>query len=159
MFLAIGIVLGGFLSLGFFLWLINKFAEFALPFFAAMTAFLGEYHHGTGVGTALIIGVLVGGATFGIWRFAVKTIRSPILRTAVALPFALGAAVAGYFVGSGLSHVVIASHTWCEVLGILSALTVGSAAWKRLTAADPPVSGQGLAGPSEHARSVAAQNG
>lgn len=159
MFLAIGIVLGGFLGLGFFLWLINKFAEFALPFFAGMTAFFAEYHHGTGVGTALLIGVLLGGATFGIWRFAVNTLRTPILRAAVALPFALGSAVAGYFVGSGLSHVMIASPTWCEVLGIISAMIVGGSAWKRLAAGDPTVGEQALAGPNDHTRSAAAQNG
>lgn len=156
MFLAIWIVLGGFLGLGFFLWLINKFAEFALPFFAAMTVFLAEYHHGTGAGTAFLIGVLVAAATFGIWRFAHQTLRAPILRAAVALPFALGSAVAGYFVGSGLSHIVISSHSWCVVMGVLSALTSGSAAWKRLAAINPSASGRDPGGPTG---SVAAQNG
>src|ERR1700694_1507578 len=60
-------VIGGLVlsivGLGFFCWLLFTLAVYALPFFAGLTAGLAAFHSGAGVIGALIVGVLVGGAT------------------------------------------------------------------------------------------------
>jgi high-affinity Fe2+/Pb2+ permease len=62
--LVIGLVLS-VAGIGFLCWLLFTLAVYALPFFAGLTAGLAAFHSGSGVIGALIVGVLVGGAT---WR-------------------------------------------------------------------------------------------
>jgi hypothetical protein len=154
----IGIVLSVF-GIGFFCWLLFTLAVYALPFFVAMTVGLAAYHGNFGVVGALLVGVLAAGATLAAGQLAFATVRTPLIRAAIALLFAAPAAVAGYSTTFGLSHIGIASQGWCQALAIFGAIMVGSTAWARMALLAPPISGHGIAGSGEHAGSVAAQSG
>jgi hypothetical protein len=91
----IGIVLSVF-GLGFFCWLLFTLAVYALPFFAGVTAALAAYHSGSGVIGAIIVAVLAGATTLAIGQIAFATVRSPLLRAAIGLLYAVPATIAGY---------------------------------------------------------------
>ena len=98
--LIIGIILSVF-GIGFFCWLLFTLAVYALPFFAGLTAGLAAFHSGSGVIGALIVGVLAGGATLAIGQIVFATVRTPLIRAAIGLLYAVPAAIAGYHATSG----------------------------------------------------------
>jgi hypothetical protein len=102
--LVIGLVLS-VASIGFFCWLLFTLVVYALPFFAGLTASVAAFHGGSGVIGALVVGVLAGGATLAIGQIAFATVRAPLTRAAIALLFAVPAAVAGYHATFGLAHI------------------------------------------------------
>ena len=107
--LVIGLILS-IAGIGFFCWLLFTLAVYALPFFAGLTAGLAAFHSGSGVIGALVVGVLAGGATLAIGQIAFATVRTPLIRAAIALLFAVPAAVAGYHATFGLAHIGVPSE-------------------------------------------------
>src|SRR6202790_2122389 len=93
------------LGLGFFCWLLFTLAVYALPFFADVTAALATYHSGSGVIGAIIVAVLAGAATLAIGQISFATVRSPLLRAAIGLLYAVPATIAGYHATLGLTHI------------------------------------------------------
>jgi hypothetical protein len=91
----IGLILGA-LGIGFFCWLLFTLAVYALPFSASLTAGLAAFHNGAGVIGAIVVGIVAGVVTLGAGQFAFAVAGSPLIRAAIALPFATPAAVAGY---------------------------------------------------------------
>lgn len=55
--IVIGLILSVF-GVGFLCWLLFTLAVYALPTFAGMTAGLADYHSGTGVPGAIVVGFL-----------------------------------------------------------------------------------------------------
>ncbi len=142
--LALGIVLN-IIGLGFFCWVLFTLAIYALPFFVGMTA--GLYAHGAGAGPfgAIVLGLFAAAFTLVIGQTIFSLVRTPILRIAVALMFAVPAALAGYYATFGLSGLTMTSDPWRQVLAVIGAVVIGVTAWARL-AASPP------GGPSGHGR-------
>jgi hypothetical protein len=135
--LVIGIILS-VAGIGFLYWLLFTLAVYALPFFAGVTAAFAAYHSGAGVLGAIVVGVLAGGAALAIGQIAFATVRSPLVRAAIALIYAVPAAVAGYHATLGLAHIGVPSPVWREVFAWTGALFIGSTAWARMTVlADP----------------------
>jgi hypothetical protein len=93
--LVIGLVLS-VAGIGFFCWLLFTLAVYAFPFFAGLTAALAAFHSGSGDIGALVVGVIIGGATRAIGQITFATVRTPLIRAAIALLFAMRAAIAGY---------------------------------------------------------------
>ena len=76
-------------------------------------------------------------------------VRRPVLRVAVALIFAVPAALAGYYATFGLSGLTMTSDLWRQVFAVISALAIGATAWTRLVASPPDMpSGSGRPAPS-----------
>jgi hypothetical protein len=109
-------------------------AVYALPFFAAIAGGLFAYHTGAGPIGGAAIAMAAGAATLVAGQFAFAHSRSTILRTMIAVAFALPAAVAGYHLALGLSAMGMPSDTWRHVFAIIGAVVVGSTAWARLVA-------------------------
>jgi hypothetical protein len=128
----IGLILGVF-GIGFFCWLLFTLAIYALPFFAGLTAGLAAFHGGAGVLGALAVGAAAGIATLIAGQLAFAATRSIIIRAAVALLFAVPAAIAGYHATLGLAEIGVLSQGWCEVFAVLGAIIVGSMAWAQMT--------------------------
>ena len=135
--LIIGLVLSVF-GIGFFCWLLFTLAVYALPFFAGLTAGLAAFHSGSGVIGALVVGVLAGGATLAIGQIAFATVRTPLIRAAIALLFAVPAAIAGYHATLGLAHIGVPSEGWREAFAVVGAVLVGGTAWARMSLFVPP---------------------
>jgi len=142
--LVIGIVLS-FVGLGFLCWLLFTLAVYALPFLAGVTAGLAAYHTGSGPIGATLVGLIVGVVTLIGGQIAFASVRSPLIRAAIALLFAVPAAVAGYCATLGLAHIGIPVEGWREALAVVGATVVGGTAWTRLTLLAPPAAGPGVA--------------
>ena len=143
--LIIGLVLS-VVGLGFFCWLLFTLAVYALPFFAGLTAGLAAYHSGSGVVGALIVGTLAGGATLAIGQIAFATVRTPLIRAAIGLLYAVPAAIAGYHATLGLAHIGVPSETWREAFAVVGAIVIGGTAWARMTLFVPSPSEPSTAG-------------
>jgi hypothetical protein len=68
---------------------------------------LATYHSGSGPTGAIIVGAIAGSFTLIAGQIAFTTLRSPLIRGAIALLFAAPAAVAGYDAALGLAHIGI----------------------------------------------------
>ena len=141
--LALGIVLN-IVGLGFFCWVLFTLAIYALPFFVGMTA--GLYVQGAGYGPlgAIGLGIVAAAFVLVIGQEIFSFVRTPILRIAVALIFAVPAALAGYYATFGLSGLTMTSDLWRQVFAVIGALAIGGTAWTRLAASPPDMpSGSG----------------
>ena len=154
-----GIVLS-VVGVGFFCWLLFTLAVYALPFFTGLTAALAAFQIGSGVIGALVIGVLAGGATLAIGQIAFATAPTPLIRAAIALLFAVPAAIAGYHATFGLAHIGIPSEAWGEAFAIVGAVLVGGTAWARMSLFVPPyVDRRGAGGPASFPLAGATRDG
>ena len=117
-------------------------AVYALPFFAGVTVGLVTYHSGSGPIGATIVGVIASGVALVAGQIAFTTLRSPLIRAAIALVFAMPAAVAGYHAALGLAHIGIPAE---QAVAIVGAIVVATTAWARLALFAPHDAGQGIA--------------
>ena len=139
--LIIGIVLS-FVVLAYLCWLLFTLAVNALPFFAGVTAGLATYHSGSGPIGAIIVGLIASGITFAAGQIAFTTVRSPLIRAAIALLFAVPAAVAGYHAALGLAQIGIPAEGWRQAIAVIGAIAVAATAWARIALVAPPDTGR-----------------
>lgn len=142
--LALGIVLN-IVGLGFFCWILFTLATYALPFFVGMTVGLYAHESGTGPLGAIGSGIVSAAVVLVIGQTIFSFVRTPILRVAIALMFAVPAALAGYYATFGLFGLTMTSDLWRQAFAVIGAVAIGTTAWIRL-AATPP------GGPSGHGR-------
>jgi len=107
-------------------------AVYALPFMLGLTAAQFAYHTGSGWIGAGLVGLVAGGAAFGILALLFDTLRSPILRLIVALVFAAPAAVAGYALVHGVTKESVPSEIWRQIFCIIGGAFVFVSALMRL---------------------------
>ena len=135
--LAISIFLGLF-GIGFLCWLLLALAVYALPFFVGLSTSLAALHSGSGVIGAFIVGIFVGAATLVVGQIAFATVRSPILRVAIALLYAVPATIAGYHAVLGLAHIGVPSEAWGRAFAVVGAVVFGGTAFARMSLFAPP---------------------
>jgi hypothetical protein len=140
--IVIGIILS-FVSLGFLCWLLFALAVRALPFFVGVTAGIAAYHSGSGKIGALLVGLIAGAFTLAAGQIAVAAFRSPVIRTAIALVFAVPAAMAGYHAALGLARLGVPAELWQRAFALTGAVAVGATVWARLALSIPPDTGRG----------------
>jgi hypothetical protein len=145
----VGIILSVF-GVGFFCWLLFTLAVYALPFYAGLSAGLAAFHSGAGTFGALIVGVLAGGATLAIGQIVFRTARTPLVRAAVGLLYAVPAGVAGYYATLELARTGVPSEAWREAFAVAGAVLVGGTAWWRMFLFILPKTRQGVAAGSAH---------
>ncbi len=121
------------LAMLFFLcWAVFNLAVYALPLFVGITAGMAVYESGAGALSAIAIALIAAAATLVVAQVLFGAVRSPLIRTLVALPFAAAASVAGYHAMSGILSLSALSANWQHILGIIAGLTVGGVAWARI---------------------------
>lgn len=136
--LVVGILLN-IIGLGFFCWALFTLAIYTLPFSIGMSAGLYAYHAGTGPLGAIGVGLVAAAFVLVIGQAVFLFVRRPVLRVAVALIFAVPAALAGYYATFGLSGLTMTSDLWRQVFAVVGAIAIGVTAWTRLAAAPPGV--------------------
>jgi hypothetical protein len=136
--LALGLILS-FLGIGLFCWLIFTLAVYALPFFVGLTAGMAALHNGAGILGALLVGSVVGALTLSVGQLAFARVRPIILRAAIAMAFAIPAAVAGHHAVLGLSQIGVPSLFWREAFAWVGAIVVGCTSWARMTVLAEPL--------------------
>jgi hypothetical protein len=166
--LIIGLVFS-VLGIGFFCWLLFILAVYALPFLAGLTAGLAAYHSGAGVESpnnspqragAIIVAIVAGGVTLTTGQIVFATIRSPLIRGAIGLLYAVPAAIAGYNGTLGFAQMGILSEGWRVTFAVIGAVAVGGTAWARMALFVPPEEGRRIAvGPATHRLAGAARQG
>ena len=134
----IGIVLS-FVGLAYLCWLVFALAVCALPFFAGLTAGLAAYHSGSGPIGAIVVGVIAGAVTLLLGQIAFTTFRSPLIRVALALLFAVPAAAAGYHTALGLAYIAIPADGWRDAMAVVGAIIVSATAWARMAVTGRPM--------------------
>jgi hypothetical protein len=146
--------------IGFFCWLLFILAVYALPFVAGLTAGLAAYHSGAGIPGAIIVAIIAGGVTLTIGQIAFATVRSPLIRAAIGLIYAVPAAIAGYNGTLGFAQMGIPSEAWRVTFAVIGAIAVGGTAWARMALFVPPEEGLGIAGsPAPHRLAGATRQG
>jgi hypothetical protein len=157
--LIIGLVLSVF-GIGFFCWVLFILAVYALPFVAGLTAGLAAYHSGSGVAGAIIVATVAGGVTLTIGQIAFATIRSPLIRAAIGLLYAVPAAIAGYNGTLGFAQMGIPSEAWRVAFAVIGAVAVGGTAWARMALFVPLEEERRIeGGPATHQLAGAARQG
>jgi hypothetical protein len=139
----IGIILA-FVGLAYLCWLLFALAGYALPFFAGVTAGLAAYHSGSGPIGAIVVGGIASSTTLLVAQIAFTTLRSPLIRAAIALLFAVPAAVAGYHAALGLAHIAIPVEGWREAMAAAGAIIVAATAWTRICSLPRPMPDRAL---------------
>jgi hypothetical protein len=147
--IVVGIALS-VVGIGFFCWLLFTLTVYALPFFAGMTAGFAAFRSGSGVIGALIVGVLIGGATLAIGQIVFATARTPLLRAVIGLLYAVPATIAGYHASLGPAHIGVPSGGWHEAFAVVGAVLIGGTAWARMSLLVPPNVGQDIAAGSAY---------
>ena len=140
--IVIGIILS-FVSLGFLCWLLFALAVHALPVLVAVTAGVAAYDSGAGEIGAFLVGLITGALTLAAGQIAAAAFRLPLIRTAIALVFAMPAAMAGYYAALGLAQLGVPAELWQRAFALIGAIAVGATAWVRLALPIPPDPGAG----------------
>lgn len=124
-------------GLGFICWLLFNLAVYALPFFAGVSASMAAYNAGAGPIGAVAIGLIAGAAALVVGQVLFATVRSPAVRTIIALLFAAPAAIAGYHAVHGVTGIGDTAETWRQAFGLVAAAIIGFVAWSRVSAFYP----------------------
>src|SRR3546814_6447914 len=104
--MTIFLVLGLFAGL-YLLWLLFRLAVYALPVASGISLAFWMRDHDYGYLAAILGGFAAGVAVLVIGPFLFKVIRSPIVRMAIALLFAIPAGIAGYHTVQGVIGLAI----------------------------------------------------
>ncbi|MCP3418617.1 hypothetical protein NLM16_31360 [Bradyrhizobium brasilense] len=135
------IVLGPLLvivGIGFFCWLLFTIAVFALPFFVGLTVGMWAFDSGAGALGGILVGLVAGGATFCVGRFALTFLPWTWLRILIIILFVAPATVAGYSATHGIAQMAMASATWQLIFSVLGAVAVSITAFVRFTGMAAP---------------------
>lgn len=112
--------------------LLYRFAVYALPAVIGIWTTSWVFHNGAGIIGAFIIGVLAGGAVFGLAQILYAFVRPLPLRVLLLLIFVLPAAYAGYNIVLQLSELGSLSSFWRELFAMIGAIVVGCSAATQL---------------------------
>ncbi|NIJ64294.1 hypothetical protein FHR20_001225 [Sphingomonas leidyi] len=134
--MAILLVLGMIAGL-YMLAMLFTLAVYALPLYAGLSA--GFWAQSAGYGVLASVGIGFGAAilTWVIGQFLFATIRSPALRVALALLFAIPAGLAGYHAVHGVAGLALDPGTIRTTLAWIGAFVIGVSAWLRLASVGP----------------------
>ena len=127
-----------FVGLAYLCWLLFALAVHALPVFVGATAGVAAYHTGSGPIGAILVGSIASCVTLVVGQIAFTMSRSFVIRAAVALLFAIPAAVAGYHAALGLAHIAIPAEGWRHTLAVAAAIIIAVTACARMTLYGPP---------------------
>ena len=110
-----------------------------------MTAGLAAYDAGSGPIGAIIVGAIASSVILLAGQIAFTTLRSPLIRVALALLFAVPAAIAGYHAALGLARIAIPADGWRDAMAVVGAIIVSATAWARMAVTGPPDAGRSVA--------------
>ena len=125
-------------AIGSFCWLVFTLAAFALPFFVGLTVGMWAFHTGAGALGGIIVGVVAGGATFGVGQMVFAFAPWNWLRLLIIALFVATAAVAGYNATHGIAQMAMPSATWQMIFSVIGAIAVSVTTFIRFTGVAAP---------------------
>ena len=142
--MTIFLVLGLFAGL-YLLWLLFRLAVYALPVAAGISVAFWMRDHDYGYLSAVLGGFAAGVAVLIVGQFLFTVIRSPIVRLAIALLFAIPAGIAGYHAVQGVIGLAIDPGVMLSTLSWIGGATIAVTAWIRLASFEIPGGAQAAA--------------
>lgn len=124
------------IGVGFLIYLLFAATSYATPLFAGISAAFAAWHAGVSGIAAMLLGLAAFMLVIAAGRMATLLLPSAFARLAIAVLFAVPAAIAGFQVASALLHLSGAGG-WSIPIAIAMAVPVGVAAGKRLGAGSP----------------------
>lgn len=109
-------------------------ATYAVPCFFAVMATRFAFGTGAGYIGAGIVGLFAGVASYCFLAYLFTTLRSPGLRLAIALLFAVPAAIAGFALVHSIAREAVPSEVWRKIFSLIGGALVGASALARLAA-------------------------
>ncbi|WP_347881141.1 hypothetical protein [Agrobacterium sp. GD03992] len=106
-------------------------AFYALPFMLGVEVARWAYASGSGLIGAGLVGLVTGAVAYGLLIVLFMAVRPPILRLAVALAFAVPAAVAGYAMVHGITREAVPSEVWRTIFCLIGGGVTGLSALMR----------------------------
>ncbi|EXL02368.1 hypothetical protein BG46_07215 [Brucella anthropi] len=107
-------------------------ATYAVPFFFAVMATRFAFATRAGYIGAGIVGLFAGVASYGLLAYLYATLRSPGSRLAIALVFAVPAAIAGFVLAHGVAREAVPSEVWQKIFSLIGGAFVGLSALTKL---------------------------
>ncbi len=107
---------------------------YVVPCAIGLSAFFGVVHIGGGYPGAIVLGIVCGAASFGVFQWLLETRLSNLGRWLVVAAFVIPAVIAGYGAGFDLSGLSVTSSVWQHVYAVIGAVMVGATAFARLSA-------------------------
>ncbi|MGV2052488.1 hypothetical protein ACQZ48_20615 [Agrobacterium sp. 22-209-1] len=107
-------------------------ATYAVPFLFAVIATRFAFATGAGYIGAGIVGLFAGVGAYGVLACLYATLRSPGLRLAIALIFAVPAAIAGFALVHGAAREAVPSEVWRKIFSLIGGAFIGMSALARL---------------------------
>jgi hypothetical protein len=138
-------ILGLIAVLGTLCWLLFNLAVFALPTFAGAAVGLFAYRTGADPIAAFVLGLIVGGAAYGLGQRLFAAACTASARNLIALVYAAPAAFAGYQITYGLTGMGESTEFWRLVLSVIGGGVVAFTAWSRTAALSCPADTGGTA--------------
>ncbi|UPK26538.1 hypothetical protein [Bradyrhizobium sp. 195] len=120
-------------GIGFFCWLLFTLAVFALRFFVGLTTVVWAFHTGAGVVGCIVLGLVAGGATFGIGQLALAYVPWTWLRLLIVVLYVAPATVAGYSATHGIALMAVPAPIWQAIFPVVGAIAVSITAFIRIT--------------------------
>lgn len=144
--MTIFLVLGLFAGL-YLVWLVFRLAVYALPVAAGISVAFWMRDHDYGYLAAILGGFAAGVAVLVVGQFLFTLIRSPIIRLAIALLFAIPAGIAGYHAVQGVVGLAINPGAMLSSLSWIGGVTIAVTAWIRLAGFEISQPAQAAGGP------------
>jgi len=117
--------------------LLFRLASYALPVYVGIGCAFLLLRHDFGHLAAIVGGLTAGIATLLLGQCLIAFIRSPMLRTGIALLFAIPAAIAGFQGAHALGSLATDNSALLAVLGSIAALATSISAWRSVTMTGP----------------------
>ncbi|MFC0687680.1 hypothetical protein [Novosphingobium clariflavum] len=143
--MTIFLVLGLFAGL-YLLWLLFRLAVYALPVATGISLAFWIRDHDYGYLAAILGGFAAGVAVLVVGQLLFTVIRSPIVRLAIALLFAIPAGIAGYHAVQGVIGFAIDPGMMLSTLSWIGGVTIAVTAWIRLASLEISQPAQAAAG-------------
>jgi len=112
--------------------LLYNVAVYALPAFVGLYVGFGALHWGVGEFAAIVIGLFVGGAVFGLCQAAMTHTHRNSVRYLIVALFVAPAVAVGYSSGLQLSALGMSSTVGQYLFAVIGAISVGTTAFMRL---------------------------
>ncbi|OJY65251.1 MAG: hypothetical protein BGP16_12560 [Sphingobium sp. 66-54] len=143
--MTIFLVLGLFAGL-YLLWLLFRLAVYALPVATGISLAFWMRDHDYGYVAAIFGGFAAGVVVLVVGQFLFTVIRSPIVRLAIALLFAIPAGIAGYHAVKGVIGLAIDPGMMLSTLSWIGGGIIAVTAWIRLASLEISQPAQAAAG-------------
>ncbi|MEO8724121.1 MAG: hypothetical protein ABI395_11505 [Sphingobium sp.] len=117
--------------------LLFRLASYALPVYAGIGCAFLLLRHDFGHLAAIVAGLAAGIATLLLGQCLIAFVRSPLLRTGIALLFAIPAAIAGFQAAHALGSLATDNSALLAVFGSIAALATSISAWRSVTMTGP----------------------